>query len=330
MLRYLKVWGLPLLLLVIGLVAGSMFGRYQSAYASAETVILKQGSSTYDLDDYSLFLFMNSSDILQIFVSMVVFSSEAETRGIKVTDAEIDKFIKDNMVNSDGENRYEQYLELFDSDTVRRQIALMLTSDKLEQQLRDQVTKENNINITEDIARKYFIEHVGDIHKPAMVEVSLLSTNTREKCEDALKQLDKGADFNELSAKMSDIQELVSQNGYLGVATYRDLESINKTLADTAFGTAEGKYSQIIRGEHNFHIVYVHKKIAEYTPTFEDVRNDLMTMLLEDQLKKPMARAYNDILERGYAVVEPQVKLLAPKNRPSGESIVEEQSDKNK
>ena len=330
MLRYLRTWGLPLLFLIAGLVAGGAFGRYLPAYASSDTVILKQGSNTYDLDDYALFLFMNSSDILQVFIDLSVFRTEAEARGIKVTDADIDKFVQDNMVSPDSTNRYQQYLELFDAETIRRQIMLQLISDKLEKQLREQVTKENNINVTEEIARKYFIEHVSEIHKPAMVEVSILSTNAREKCEEALKQLDKGADFNELSTKMSDIKEVAAQNGYLGVATYRDLESINKTLADEAFALSEGKYSQIIRGENNFHIVFVHKKVAEYTPTFEDIRNDLIKMMTEEKLKEPMARAYNDILERGYKIIEPKVKLLEPKNRPTGESIVEGQANENK
>ncbi len=315
MMKHLSKWGLPLLFLVVGLVLGGAASKFHSAYAASDTPILKQGSYSYNLDDYNIFLFMNSSDIIEVFIDMVVFRSEAESRGIKVTDADIDKFIQENMVAPDGSNRYNQYLELFDKATIRRQIELQIISDKLEKAIREQVIKENNIKVTEDEARDYFLKNISDIHHPAMVEVSLLSTNTRDKCEKALKELEKGVDFNELSVKMSDIKELVSQKGYLGVASYRDLEQINKTLAETAFNLSEGEYSAIIRGEQNFHIVFVHKKVAEYAPTFENIKSELMDMILETKLKNPMSAAYNKILSSGYDSVNPMVQLLEPKNR---------------
>ncbi|MCD6120009.1 peptidyl-prolyl cis-trans isomerase [bacterium] len=320
MLRNLSLWGLPILFLIAGLVVGNVAGKNADAFAASDTLILEQGGNTYDLDDYSLFLFMNSSDVIEIFIDMVVIRSEAESRGLKVTEAEVDEFIAGNMVSTDGRNRYDQYVELFDKDTIRRQIAMQILSEKLEKQLRDEIVREQNLNVTEKDAKDFFLEHIAEIHRPAMVDVSLLSTSDRAKCEEALRRLEGGADFNELSAEMSDIKELAQQGGHLGRASYRDLESINSTLADTAFGLSDEQYSDIIRGEHNFHIVFVHQKLPEYTPTFDEIKDDLREQIFEAKLKPLMANAYNRILAKGYESVEPKVRLLEPKNRGTGDS----------
>ncbi|MEP0814429.1 MAG: peptidyl-prolyl cis-trans isomerase [bacterium] len=313
MMRNLSFWGVAAVFLAAGLVAGAFFGK-SGALAANNTVILSQGGHDYTLEDYSLFLFIQSSSMFEKFVEDVIVRAEAEKRNITVSDQEIEDFIKENMIDADGRNRYVQYQEVFAQDVIRRQITMQILEEKLVKLLRENIIKEQKITVTEAEAKDYFLKNIDKFHKPERVEVSLLSTKSREKCEEAIKKLKDGADFNDLVAEMGEIPELKQQGGYLGVMSFRDLDSINSVLADTAFNkTKEGGYSEIIRGENHFHIVFVHKKYPAQNPTFEDVKNDLMAQMLEAKLAKPMSAAYNAIIERGFETVSPKVKLLEPK-----------------
>lgn len=313
MIRRVSFFALLAVFLVVGFVLGNGFSRNQDAEAAFDTVILVQGGHEYTLEDYNLFLFIHSSDLFEKFVELVIVRSEAESRGLAVNDAEIDEFVAENMVDKNDRNRYEQYQEIFDGPAIRRQIAMQVLESKLVKHLRDKIARENSIDITEDDARNYFLENISDIHQPARVEISLLSAKDREKCEEALKRLENGADFNELSAEMTDIPELARQGGYYGVHTYRDLEEINVLLADSAFSLQEGQWSSIIRGENHFHIAYIHSKAEEFNPTFDEIKGELMERMFEARLLDPLAAAYNSIMERGFDSVEPKVKLLEPK-----------------
>ena len=306
-------WTMAVLFLLIGLIAGNTIGKRGGAFAASNTSVLTQGGYDYALDDYSLFLFIQSSSMFEKFVEQVITRAEAETRGIKVTDPEIDKFVAANMVDKDGRNRYEQYKELFDEKTIRKQIMMQIMEDKLVEQLRENIVKEQKLEVTEKEAKDYYLANLNKIHKPERVEVSLFSAKTLEKAQEALKQFKAGSDFNEYTAENGDIPELAEQGGYLGVVAKGDLEKIFKTLGDTAFALNEGQYSDVIRGEHHFHIIFVHRKIPAFAPTFDEIKQDLLSQMLEAKLAKPMSAAYNKILERGFDTVSPKVKLLEPK-----------------
>ena len=313
MIRGLKFWAIPVLFLVVGLVVGTTIGKHSDAAAASNTVILDQGGHEYVLDDYTLYLFIHSSNMFEKFVEQTIVRSEAESRNLKASPEEVQKFISENMVDSDGRNRYELYKEIYDPKTIDKQIAMQVLEDKLITDMKTKIETEQKISVTEQEAKNYFLSNIDKIHKPERVEISLISCATLDKANDALKKLKAGADFNQLASDMGDIPELAKQGGYLGVMSYSDLVGINQTLADTAFKLQEGQYSDVIRGENHFHIVFLHKKYPAYTPTFDEIKSDLMEQMLESKLDGPMTAAYNKILERGYDSVAPKVKLLEPK-----------------
>lgn len=312
--RVLTLFGLPILFLIIGIVVGSFVGKMPFAFAAANTVILSQGGHDYTLDDYTFFTFIRSDKVFAPFVELLIRRSEAESRGIQVSDAEIDKFIAENMKDESGVDKFKAYSELFDPGVIKRYVRMLILEEKLEDTVRADIIKEQSIKVTEADAKDFYLKNIDKIFKPAQVELSIISTKKREDCEAAMKRIQAGEDFNDVASQINDNADVKKMGGYLGPASYKELEQINAILAESAFNLKEKTYSSIIRGESAFHILYVHAKAPEYSPSFEDIKKDLMTLMLEDKLNRPLSVAYGKIRERGATTYNPKAMLFAIKN----------------
>ncbi len=312
--RVLTYFGIPIMFFIIGIVVGNVAGKLPFAFAAPNTVILSQGSHDYTLDDYTFFIFIRSDKVFAPFVELLIRRSEAESRGLQVTDAEIDKFIAENMKDEKGVDKYKAYSELFDPTVIKRYVRMLILEEKLEDTVRTDIIKEQGIKVTEADAKDYYLKNIDKIFKPALVELSIISTKKREECDAALKRLQAGEDFNDVASQVNENPDIRKMGGYLGPASYKELEQINSILAESAFNLKAGTYSAVIRGESAFHILFVHATAPEYSPSFEEIKSDLMTLMLEDKLNKPLSAAYGKIRERGAKTYNPKAQLFAIKN----------------
>lgn len=107
-----------------------------------------------------------------------------------------------------------------------------------------------------------------------------------KKAGDAKKELDGGADFEDLAAKYSDDKESAAKGGDLG---YIVKGMLPKELEDPAFSLALGQPSGPVLTQFGYHLIRVDEKRIAQKLRFEQVRDDLEQLLAQSNFAKELS-----------------------------------------
>jgi parvulin-like peptidyl-prolyl isomerase len=292
------------------LIVGLMMAAFLAApmVASASPVASKDGA-TYSMDDLSLYWLRNlGKDGLLDFLQTMVVYQEGLKQGLAPTQGDINDFVDDTM----GRDIYNEFVQLFDETAVRQLVEYTLVTSDYELWLRDKVRRDRNITVTEDEARSFFLETIDEFHLPEGVWLSIISVVNRVQGDEVLRRLGNGEDFNDIAGEVNMDAQMRAARGELGI--YRRGDGLPEPLEEAAFNLREGQYSNIIQGT-NFHIVMCHKRYAEISPTFEEVKEDLMLDLVEAKIDP----YYLDELNVLMASEMPRFTILAELFKPDTE-----------
>lgn len=111
----------------------------------------------------------------------------------------------------------------------------------------------------------------------------------RQKAEKVLAELKAGADFGELAVKHSEDLGTGKKKGLYDKWLARDEPHVDGHYLMGAYGLDKpGDISEIIESRFGFHIIRLEEIKEEYVPTFEEVKEELVTQL-EHKYRKDMA-----------------------------------------
>ncbi len=74
-----------------------------------------------------------------------------------------------------------------------------------------------------------------------------------------------------------------------------DYQSIDPRLAAIIAGTNNGEFTQILQGANSFDMFYVKEKIGSYTPSFADVKDNVINELYQGEQEKLMADYFDKL-----------------------------------
>jgi len=74
-----------------------------------------------------------------------------------------------------------------------------------------------------------------------------------------------------------------------------DYQSIDPRLAAIISGTNNGEFTQILQGADSFDMFYVKEKIGSYTPSFADVKDNVINELYQGEQEKLMADYFDKL-----------------------------------
>ena len=292
-----------LLVIAVGLTVVVLAGSASAQIGPGQKIFTASGE-VFTMEDLNLFYIKTlSGDGPVEFFKQVVVYEEAKRLGLAASDQEIQDFIKSSMT----QKLYDAYREIAGDAALKRLIAYSIVSDKYDKYIRDKVMKEQNINVSEAEAQKYYLDNLRKIQKPERVEMAIISTADRAKADQALSRLKGGETFEKVAGEINDNDDLRTNSGYLGEVARG--EGLPKALEDVAFSLKAGTFSDIVRGE-NFNILYVLKKLEKYEPTFDQIKDQLMSDILESKLKAPLSKAYNDLWAREIPKISTAIKLF--------------------
>src|SRR5712672_778029 len=118
----------------------------------------------------------------------------------------------------------------------------------------------------------------------------------RKKAEDVLKQAKKGAKFEDLAKKYSEDPGTKDKGGDLGWITQgQTVPEFEKT----AFGLDKGKISDLVKTQYGFHIIKVLDRETAHTKSFEEVRDTIVPIVLDEKVRQDA----NDISNQMAAAV---------------------------
>ncbi|MEZ5337237.1 MAG: peptidyl-prolyl cis-trans isomerase [bacterium] len=260
------------------------------ASASGNSPVASKDGVTFTLDDLNIYWLRNlgKDGLLDFFQTMVVYQ-EGLKQGLRPTQQEMTDFVDNTM----GRDVYNQFKLLYSEKTVNQLLEYTIVTSKYEVWLRDKISREKNIKVTEAEANKFFLENIEQFHLPEGAHLSIISVDNEAAANTVLGRLQGGEDFGDIAAEVNMDPQMRAVRGELG--SYRKGEGLPKPLEDAAFSLREGQYSGIIKGS-NFHIVYCHRRYPEVSPSFDQIKEQLMVDLREAKIDPYYIDALNELM----------------------------------
>jgi foldase protein PrsA len=263
-----------------------------AAQAAPDTPIATKDTATYTLEDLCIYWLRNlGKDGLLDFLQTMVVYQEGKRQGLAPSQQEIDDFINNTM----GRDIYDEFRQLYSDRAVRQLVDYTLVTSEYEQWMRDKIRREQNITVTESEAHDFFLNNIEMFHTPEGAYLSLISVQSQAEAEEVLRRLRNGENFNDIAGEVNMDPQMRAAKGELGI--YNRGDGLPKALEDAAFNLRENQYSDIIKGT-NYHIVLCHKKYPESSPSFDEVKEDLMLDLVEAKIDPFYVDALNDLMAR--------------------------------
>ena len=125
--------------------------------------------------------------------------------------------------------------------------------------------------------------HVQHILFKTVGQTDALVEETKKKAEDVLKQVKKGAKFDELAKKYSEDPGSKDKGGDLG--WIRQGQTVPE-FEKAAFSMAPGQISDLVRTQYGFHIIKVLEKHEAHTKPFDEVKDSIRMPLLLTEADK--------------------------------------------
>lgn len=225
--------------------------------------------------------------ILDDLIEQKLVLQEAEKEKIKVSDKEIDDWIKQAKQQFASEQEFESKLK-----------ELNLTVEELKKSRREQLLRQKMIEkITKDIkvtdkeVEEYYKKNKEEIKEPEKAKIKWIILSEEKKAKEILKELEEGADFAEVAKKESIDTATKESGGALGL---RGGNELPPEVAEEAFKIELNKLSGAIKMQQGFAIFMVEEKQAEKQKTFDEAKEEIKNKILSEKQSK----AYQDWIEK--------------------------------
>ena len=147
------------------------------------------------------------------------------------------------------------------------------------------------LQISDDELKLKYEQNIQDYQVPNRVHaehILLMTVNKtdaeveeiKKKAEDVLKQVKKGAKFDELAKKYSEDPGSKDKGGDLGwLIQGQTVPEFEKA----AFSLQAGAVSDLVKTQYGFHIIKVLEKETAHTKSFEEVKDSIRAPLLSQK-----------------------------------------------
>lgn len=208
-----------------------------------------------------------------------IISQEAEKLGLKVTDEEVDKEIKNYISYFENEEKFKEFLK--QSNITEEYFRKEIKKEILISKYKEEVLKDIEIPIDE--AKKYYEDNI-DSFRDYRVRARHILVKTEDEAKEILKQLKNGKDFAEL-AKEKSICPSASKGGDLGYIGKDSM--LLPEFKKAALSLEPGQISDIVKTEKGYHIIKVEDKIDKLY-SFDEVKDDIIKWLKDKEYDKKL------------------------------------------
>lgn len=210
---------------------------------------------------------------LDTLITNEMIKQELEKEDIEVTDEELEEEYSE-LVNSYGsEEAFQEALTAsgVDEAIVKQDIETYLATNKL---------LEPRITVTEEEMKDYFEENKANFATEAQVEASHILVEDEETAKEVLEKLNDGGDFAELVAEYSTDEATLETDGELG---FFGSGVMDESFEEAAFQLEVGEISDPVETTYGYHIIKVTDKSEAKEAVFEDVKDEIESMLYESK-----------------------------------------------
>jgi EpsD family peptidyl-prolyl cis-trans isomerase len=241
---------------------------------NGEKIIAKVGKTSLTVDDF-----------LQQVPAQILIQTSAENRKALLENWVANEILYKDALKKDLINKPEIQEKI---EQFKKQL---LTRAYLQEILAE-------VQFVSDLeARGYFENHKEEYS--SIVEVSHISSNSRQQAEEVLSKLKQGASFTTVAKEYSTDSETAQNGGYLG--SFRIGELAAYPLFEKAVFNLKkpGQISDIVETEFNYDIIKLHSR-KKTDVNYEDVSQSIILRLRTDRFQK-RSEALVDSLKKVYS-----------------------------
>jgi peptidyl-prolyl cis-trans isomerase D len=157
--------------------------------------------------------------------------------------------------------------------------------------------------VSDDALRAYYNAHLDQykvenrVHPEHILFKTIGKTDAeiaeiRQKAEEVDKQAKKGANFEELAKKYSEDDATKPKGGDLGWIVE------GQTVAEfqqAAFSLPKGSVSDLVKTQYGFHIIKVLDRETAHTKSFEEVRDTILPIVLDEKVRADANNISNEM-----------------------------------
>lgn len=205
--------------------------------------------------------------------------------GVTVTEEDIKVELGKIKATYPDEDTFSKILEQmnYTMDELRSDIILQLSYEKLAGIL------VQNEKVTDEELKQFYQDNIRKFSQEEQVHGYHILVDSKEKAEEILKELNKGADFGEMAKKNSTCPSS-AQGGDLG---FFGRGAMVAEFEKAAFALELNKLSAPVQTEFGWHIIKVTEKKDAVVKTFEEMKPEVEKVFLE-QIKFDSATKYID------------------------------------
>ena len=288
-------------------VVDSIIGRYRAQGAIADAASLAEATREI------------RKEVLEKMVLQRLLLREAAAKGVSVTDADIDEFVKDKLppnttldeiAKQQGVTTEDLRKDIRDNLGIEKFLDTLFddfeeTTDEAAKAEYDKMAAENPgmFKIPESVKASHILVKVEKGADEATKEAA------RKKIEELRQKILDGADFAEVATENSDCPS-GKRGGDLGSFGRGQMV---KPFEDAAFSQPIGEIGPIVETDFGFHIIKVVERKEAGERKFDDVKADLKKYL-DNNRKSKIVDDYIDAF-RNKTEIEtflPEIKTPAP------------------
>ncbi len=148
--------------------------------------------------------------------------------------------------------------------------------------LRDAYFDKNVRNgVSEEAARKVFSDKIAGMKPEQEIHARHILVETEEDAKAVAERLKKGEDFATVAKEKS--KDPSAEGGDLG---FFGRGQMLKPFEDAAFALEVGQVSEPVKTQFGWHIIKVEEKRDRPLPTFDDVKDTIMTQLVQQKAQQ--------------------------------------------
>ncbi|WP_203247830.1 peptidylprolyl isomerase [Sporosarcina beigongshangi] len=272
-----KKWLYPLIIAVIlVMVAGCSKGN--------EEVVAKVGNEKITKEElYDTLVKASGQQALDMMIEDKVIAMELKKEKVTVSDEEVEAELVTQIESAGGEEAFAAALE--QGGITEKEFKASIT-----EYLSIRKVVEPRIDITDEDTKTYFDENKETLSTEDQVEASHILVEDEATAKEVAKKLADGEDFATLAKEYSTDTGSAEKGGELGYFGHGKMVA---EFEEAAFSMEIDAISEPVKTEHGYHIIHVTDKKAAKEAVYEDKKEDIQKLLVEEQ----MQTAYTDWLD---------------------------------
>jgi len=222
-------------------------------------------------------------EVMQFLIQGEWVEQEAEKRGVKVKEAELQKALEDQKKQVfPNDKQYEQFLKT--SGMTEEDVLFRVKLNELQQRLTQKVT-EDATKVTDKDISAYYEKNKKQFAQPERRDLRVVLTKTEAKAAQAKKALESGQPFKKVVKQYSIDEASKSQGGLLPAVSEGQQE---KPFDEAIFAAKKGSIEGPVKTQFGWYVFKVEKVTKASQQTLDESTDTIKNLLRSQRQQKAL------------------------------------------